>query len=95
MENRCFVEARQLGHVLDFIEFGWIHLLYVVFKYHRALAGLGKLHLHLIAALAFDAGCDESLKSEKNKMKLDQNRRIVLYVRGENIAQQVLSLNLI
>lgn len=30
VQHRCLIEARQLGHILDFVELWRIHLLYVI-----------------------------------------------------------------
>lgn len=62
VQHGGFIKACQFCHVFDFVEFRWIHFLYVVFKYHVALAGFGELHFHFIATLSFDAGSDESLE---------------------------------
>lgn len=61
MQDRRLIEARKLGHVLDFVEFRWIHFLYVVFEDEGSFAGFGQLHLDFIVAVAFDAGCHETL----------------------------------
>lgn len=61
MQHGRLVEAGELRHVLDLVELGRIHLLYVVLRDEYALAGLGDLHLDLVAALALDAGGDEAL----------------------------------
>lgn len=61
MQHGRLVEAGELRHVLDLVELGRIHLLYVVLRDEYALTGLCDLHLDLVAALALDAGGDEAL----------------------------------
>jgi len=61
VEHAGLVQARQLGHVFALVELGRIHLLYDVLVDEHTLAGLGDLHLDLVASFAFDAGRHEAL----------------------------------
>lgn len=67
VQNRCFVETRQFGHVFDFVKFWRIHFLYVIFKYHNFLSSFRKLHFDFIATFTFDAGSNESLEKISRK----------------------------
>ena len=62
MQNGGLIETSKLRHVLDLIEFGRIHLLYIVLGDEYALAGFCDLHLDLVAALALDTGGDKALR---------------------------------
>jgi len=65
VQNGGLVQARQLGHVLDFVELWRIHLLYVVAQDHHPLAGLGQLHFDLVAMLPLNTGGHEALKRDR------------------------------
>lgn len=67
VQHGRLVQTGELGHVLDLVEFGRVHLLDVVLEHKDALARFGQLHLDLIATFAFDAGRDESLQEEKKR----------------------------
>lgn len=61
MQDGGLVQTRELGHVLDFVELGRVHLLDVILGHPNALAGVGDLDLDLVPDLALDAGGDEAM----------------------------------
>lgn len=67
VQHGRLVQTGELGHVLDLVEFGRVHLLDVVLEHEDALTGFGQFHLDLIAAFAFDAGRYEALEKVKQQ----------------------------
>lgn len=66
VQNGGLVEAREVGHVLDLVELGRVHLLDVVEAHDHLLARVGDLDLDLVTTLSLDAGGHETLALVRN-----------------------------
>ena len=97
VEDGGLVEAGQVGHVLDLVELGRVHLLDVVLGDEDALAGLGDVHLDLLAAVLLDGGRDEALVlvGHPHQPLLGPFRLLGGVVDGVAVHQQVLEVGVV
>lgn len=76
VQHRCLIEARQLGHILDFVELWRIHLLYVIAQDHHTLARFGQFHFHFVAMFALNTGGNEALQNRRREEDECKGNRI-------------------
>lgn len=60
VEYASLVEERELGHILNLLELGRVHLLHIVLV-HRRLLTVVQLHGNLLSFLAHDAGLEKAM----------------------------------